>query len=184
VARLASDLGKSERTIDYRIEELVGRGLITREQRRNQTAMTWIEDLEDVYAGKSVDNSVNAKNCGDVNAKNCGDLATQKIAYKEETEEETDMSGGGDNTKDIQTKTTTLTAFGVAGSVAERLARQRSLEEIKGWLEYAARADGLNNPVAFVVARLRDGEAVPEQKGNGNERRPESEGRWAKYITT
>jgi DNA-binding transcriptional ArsR family regulator len=186
VARLASDLGKSERTVAYRIEELEERGLITREQRgKGKTAFTWIEDLEDVYAGKPVDNSSPAKNCRASPAKNCRALALQKIADKEETEEETDMNGGGDNTKDIQTKTATLTAFGVAGCVAERLARKRSIEEIKGWLEYAARANGLNNPVAFVVARLRDGEPVPDQKkGNGQERRPDSEGKYAKYIQT
>jgi hypothetical protein len=165
------------------LAELVERGLITREQRGfGQTAMTWIEDLATVYA---VDNSSPLKNEEASQVKNEEAIAPSNLRRKEETEEETDMSVGGDNTKDIQTKTTTLTAFGVAGSVAEKLARQRSLEEIKGWLEYAARANGLNNPVAFVVARLRDGEAVPEQKkGNGNGRRPESEGKYAKYITT
>jgi hypothetical protein len=95
------------------------------------------------------------------------------------TKEYKQTNGGGANNKDIQTKTTTLTAFGVAKTVAERLAQERSLEEIKGWLEYAARADGLNNPVAFVVARLRDGEDPPD---TGRESEVERRHRYAEWL--
>jgi hypothetical protein len=140
--------------------------------------MTWIEDLADVYAGNPVDNSVNAKNCGDVNAKNCGDLGTQKIAYKEETEEEA-TAGGGANNKDIQQAVTSLTAFGVARTVAQGLAEQRSLEDVHGWIDYARRADGLQNPAAFVVARLRDGEDPPD---TDNDNEADERHRYAEWL--
>jgi len=180
--RLAHDLNVSKPTIDRRLAELVDRGLITREQRLNQSAMTWIEDLAEVYK-ETVDNSVPIKNDKDVPIKNDKDMSLSNLIGKEETEEETDMNGGDDINKNIATKTTTLTAFGVSQSVAEHLAQQRSLEEIKGWLEYAARADGLRNPVAFVVSRLQRGEPVPERKGNnGDERRRDIDGKYAKYI--
>jgi hypothetical protein len=91
----------------------------------------------------------------------------------------------GGNTKDNAIKTTTLTAFGVARTVAQGLAGQCTLEEINGWIEQTKRTEGLRNPVGFLVSKLRAGEPVPEQKkGNGQERRPDSEGRWAKYIQT
>jgi len=175
-------LNVSKPTIDRRLAELVARGLITREQRLNQSAMTWIEDLAEVYK-ETVDNSVPIKNDKDVPIKNDKDMSLSFLIRKEETEEETDMNGGDDTNKNMTTKTTTLTAFGVSQSVAEHLAQQRSLEEIKGWLEYAARADGLHNPVAFVVSRLQRGEPVPEQKGNnGSKRRRDIDGKYGKYI--
>ncbi len=160
--RLSKDLGKSVRTIDYRLDELVERGLITREQRLNTTAMTWIEDVEDAYR------SVPAKNCMDVPAKNCRGMSLQKIATKEETEKETDMKDGGGHTKEQKQVVELLSDFGVSQAVATRLAAQRSLEDVRGWLAYAKAADGLQDPVAFVVARLRDGE-VPPDNGKATE---------------
>jgi len=87
-----------------------------------------------------------------------------------------------DNIKHTTTKTTTLTNFGVDKTVAARLAQQRTLEEIQGWIDYAKQSDGLHNPVAFVVSRLRDGEPVPETRGNGDKRRRDIDGKYAKYI--
>jgi predicted transcriptional regulator len=90
----------------------------------------------------------------------------------------------GDNTKNQAIKTTTLTAFGVARTVAQRLAGQCTLEEINGWIEQIKKTEGLRNPVGFLVSKLRAGEPVPEQRGIGQERRPDSEGKYAKYIQT
>jgi hypothetical protein len=101
---------------------------------------------------------------------------------EEQHEEEQTRTDDGDTNKNITIKTTTLTTFGVAKTVAARLAQQRTLEEIQGWIKYAKQSDGLHNPVAFVVARLRDGEPVPEVRGNGDERRRDIDGRYGDYI--
>jgi preprotein translocase subunit SecD len=140
--------------------------------------MTWIEDLADVYAGEAVDNSSPLKNEEASPLKNEEAIAPSNLRGKEETEEEA-TAGGGANTKDIQTKTTTLTAFGVAKTVAERLAQERSLEDVHGWIDYARRADGLQNPAAFVVARLRDGEDPPD---NDTDNEADERHRYAEWL--
>ena len=49
--QLAKDLGDPQPTIECRPAELVARGLITRQQRgRGKTAVTYIEDAEDIYS--------------------------------------------------------------------------------------------------------------------------------------
>lgn len=161
--RLAQDLGKSVRSIDYRLEQLVKRGLITREQRQNQTAMTWIEDVEKVY------NPVPARNCKDVPAKSCRDLSLQEIADKEETEKETDMKGVGDPT--AQQAVSLLTSFGVTESVARQLSQDTDPETVQAWITYAENAMGIQNPAAFLVSRLRAGEPPPSDVGDGDDRR-------------
>jgi hypothetical protein len=197
--RLARDLGTTTRTIDRRLAELIERGLITRVQRVNQTAMTWIEDLEDVYADEGEE--VPDKNVEDVPDKNVEDsevpdknvepMTSTNLSRKEHEEEQQDMVDGGDTTKDTAIKTTLLTTFGVARPVAVRLARARELEEIQGWIDYARRAEGLHHPVGLVVSRLRDGVPVPEQNHGGgrrqrptDERRLDCEGRYRDYICT
>jgi hypothetical protein len=179
--RLARDLGTTTRTIDRRLAELIERGLITRVQRVNQTAMTWIEDLEDVYADEGEE----------VPDKNVEPMTSTNLSRKEHEEEQQDMVDGGDTTKDTAIKTTLLTTFGVARPVAVRLARARELEEIQGWIDYARRAEGLHNPVGLVVSRLRDDVPVPEQNHGGgrrqrptDERRLDCEGRYRDYICT
>jgi hypothetical protein len=100
-------------------------------------------------------------------------------------QEEEQHDGGGINNKNITTRKNILTAFGVAQSVAKRLAKQRSTEEIQGWVDYAKQAKGLRNPVAFVVSRLQAGEPVPEQtKQNSDTRSLDSEGKYRDYIQT
>jgi hypothetical protein len=89
------------------------------------------------------------------------------------------------NTKNKAIKTTLLTTFGVTPSVSKQLSEKCSLEDIRGWIEYANRAKGLRNPVAFVVSRLRDGEPVPENSSGATEdRRRDSEGKYRDYIQT
>jgi hypothetical protein len=154
--RLAHDLGKSTRTVDYRLEELVRRGLVTREQRQNQTAMTWIEDVERVY------HPVPARNCEDVPAKNCEDLSLQNLADKEETEEETGMKGGDGLTTRQRQSMHLLSGFGVTDSVARDLAQDCDPESVRAWITYTEHAQGLHNPAAFVVSKLKAGDPIPE----------------------
>ena len=187
--RLARDLGTTTRTIDRRLAELIERGLITRVQRVNQTAITWIEDLETVYAdeGKEVPDK-NVED-GEVPDKNVEPMTSTNLSRKEHEEEQQDMVDGG-TTKDKAIKTTVLTAFGVARPVAVRLAHARKLEEIQGWIDYAKRAKGLHNPIGLVVSRLRDGVPVPDQNHSGRSRRPtgerrlDCEGKYRDYICT
>lgn len=167
--RLAQDLGKDTRTIERRLRELVGRGLITREQRLNQTAMTWIEDVEDAYG------SVPVKNVEDVPGRDVEDLSPSEVSGKEEAEEETDMVGV--LTTEQGQSLSLLTDFGVTEGVARVLARDCDSQDVRGWIEYARRARGLHTPVAFVVSKLKAGEPVParvdaqEDSGPANRRR-------------
>lgn len=104
---------------------------------------------------------------------------------KKNQEEEQHDGGGDTNNKNITTRKNILTTFGVAQSVAERLAKQCSTEEIQGWVNYAKQAKGLHNPVAFVVSRLQAGEPVPEQTKQNSDTRPlDSEGKYRDYIQT
>ena len=175
VARLARDLNRGERTVKRHLAELTDRGLISREQRGlGRTAITWIEDLEEVYnpavskmALLAVDNSSSAKNGTAGSAKSDTALAVPKMAHKEETEEETDVKGGGGLTKEQELALDRLTDFGVNRPVALRLARRCPLAQVEGWLDYAAHAKGLRDPVAFVVKMLRDGEPAPERRRVG-----------------
>lgn len=70
--------------------------------------------------------------------------------------EDTEMDGGGANGAGV------LVQFGVSPAVAKRLAAQCGAEQISGWLAYAKSANGLQDPVAFVVRQLLDGEPAPE----------------------
>ena len=153
--RLSKDLGTSVPTVDRRLSELVKKGLITRQQRLNRTAMTWIEDLEDVYA------SVPIKNDRDVLVKNDRDMSLSKMIGKEKKEEETDMNDDGGLTTKQQQSLSLLTSFGVTQSVAEGLATDCDFEAVQGWIDYAQAADGLHSPVAFVVSKLKSGDPVP-----------------------
>jgi len=93
--------------------------------------------------------------------------------------------GVGDHTNKTNQAFTTLTSFGVSQTVARRLASERSLEAIEGWIAYAEDANGLTNPIAFVVARLRDGETPPEVKAASNDDpRRYISGEYADYIQT
>lgn len=179
--RLARDLGTSVSTVDRRLSELVKRELITREQRLNRTAMTWIEDLRDVY---DVDNSVPSKNDSDVPVKNGKDMSLAKVTGKQETEGETDMKGDGDPKHKQNQAFDALNGFGVSETVARRLAGERSLESVLGWIAYAKQAKGLHSPIAFVVARLQDGEEPPaiKEKRSGRDRRRYVEGKYAEFI--
>jgi hypothetical protein len=137
--------------------------------------MTYIEDLATVYA---VDLSpIKFDEASPI--KNDEAIAPSKMMTKEETEEETD-NGGGHTTKTSQA-IASLCDFGVSRSVAERLAEERSLQDILAWIAYAERADGVRNPTAFLVARLRDGEIPPEALVSDDRKRYVS-GKYADWI--
>jgi DNA-binding transcriptional ArsR family regulator len=160
--RLAQDLGVSESTIRRRLSDLIDRGLITREQRgMGKTAMTYIEDLATVYGeAEAVDNSSPVKNDAASSVKNDAASAPSNLTHKEEQEEETDMKDVGLPPTQVQT-CNALIDFGVTPTVARWLARRCDPEHVRGWLAYTRQAEGLHSPVAFVVAKLRDGEPPP-----------------------
>ena len=162
IKRLARELGKSEPTIKRRMAELVERGLITRQQRLNTSAITWLEDLEEVYS------SVSIKNDTDVSIKNDTDMSVSKMMPKQETEEQTNMKNGDDD--GIKKRANLLTAFGVNGPVARKLAQTRNLNQVEGWIDYATDAEYLRNPAGFVVKMLRDDEQPPECRPENDDR--------------
>jgi hypothetical protein len=82
-----------------------------------------------------------------------------------------------------------LTAFGVDGPMARRLAQRCPASQVRGWVAYARQARGLDNPAGFVVARLSAGEPVPAGRGPGQEaggeqsdRKRYIQGQFAEYI--
>jgi hypothetical protein len=83
-------------------------------------------------------------------------------------------------------KAKTLITFGMSPSMANQLAASCSSDQIHGWIAYIDQAQGLRNPVGFLVSKLREGEKAPEpvQQENIDERPRDSEGRYKDYIQT
>jgi len=96
IERLAQDLARGERSISRYLGELGTRGLITRQQRLGTSAMTWLEDLSDVYDANKF---ILAKYGEDESAK-YGVLSLPNVAGKEEAEkkkqkeEKEELAGG------------------------------------------------------------------------------------------
>ena len=202
VRRLAQDLGKTERTITNRLSELTNKGLVTRERRFGRSSVTWIEDLEKVYADHlperlfeqeksfpferlfeqektfpieqpsereenfpieqpseqekgflSEQTFESERNFLTIQEKNC--------LTEEETKKKKQHDGGV--LKQQNDSLEKLVDFGVSRTIAKRIARERSSAEVLAWLAYTRRAIGLQNPQAFVVRRLLDGELAPEE---------------------
>jgi hypothetical protein len=97
-------------------------------------------------------------------------------------EEQTDMVHGGDNNKNKAITLTLLTGFGVSQGVAHQLAEKCDPDYVQEWIKYTKQAQGLRNPIGFLVSKLKAGEAVPDTKKNGGERRRDIDGKYAKYI--
>ena len=178
VQRLADDLGTSERTIKSRLAELEQPGLITRQRRFGKSSITWIEDLTEVYANYLDEGAENcpfdqtcegAENCPTATeqmcegAENCPSNG-QNSAPKEQEEKNNKNDDGGLDHKQEQALHTLL-ALNVTESVARRLAQTCDPDMVEGWCEYAQQAgSALWNPAAFVVAKLRAGDVLPEQR--------------------
>jgi len=54
-----------------------------------------------------------------------------------------------------------LIGLGVDPAIARGLAKDCALADVMGWATYTRNAQGLDNPAAFVVARLKAGEPAP-----------------------
>jgi DNA-binding FadR family transcriptional regulator len=160
--RLAEDLRVSEPTIRRRLSELVARGLITRRQRMNTTAVTILEDLETVYG--AVDNFPSPSNLtGTVPVKNDPDMSPSNLTHKEETEEETSADDVDNTTEQNKAfSVSVLRAAGVIERVARELAAEHDLERVEAVIEHAqAKAD--DNPAGLIVWMLRNGADVPKR---------------------
>ncbi len=103
--------------------------------------------------------------------------ATETVVTKQRKQKK--QSDGGGHTKEQEQAVELLSDFGVSQAVATRLAAQCSLEDVRSWLAYAKAADGLQDPVAFVVARLRDGEAPPD---NGKATEEDDRRRYLEWL--
>jgi hypothetical protein len=199
VERLSKDLDKEPRTVKRRLAELVERGLITRERRYGHSSITWLEDLEQVYAGHpllsfeeeeqalSEQTSEGDKNVpfeqvceGDKNVPIDGD---KNVPTEEKTEKKKQDVGGG-FTDEQKAALEALTALDVETVTARRLAGSSDPARVDGWVTYARRAQGLANPAAFVVARLLAGEVPPTPPANGSrsDGRRFIEGEFAEFI--
>jgi DNA-binding MarR family transcriptional regulator len=192
IATVAEQMDYSTRTVQRILAGLEEKGLLKRRYRPGKTTLYDFTGFSrkilatELSTGVTPTSPPEVIHRGDVGVRGRGDAhvtpGVTPTSPEEQHEEEQTRTDDGDTNKNITIKTTTLTTFGVAKTVAARLAQQRTLEEIQGWIKYAKQSDGLHNPVAFVVARLRDGEPVPEIRGNGDERRRDIDGRYGDYI--
>ena len=55
-----------------------------------------------------------------------------------------------------------LTQFGIDKNTAEKLSETITADQVHGWLAYIETHEGINNPVGFLISRLRSGEAAPQ----------------------
>lgn len=76
-----------------------------------------------------------------------------------------------------------LTGLGVDPTTARKLAGSCAPGDVVGWVEYARKAQGLDNAAGLVVARLRAGEPAPDPGGDGDGgRRRFIEGEFAEFV--
>ena len=159
VERLTRDLGKTKSTIKARLAELAERGLVTRERRFGVSSITRMEDLEQVYDGpengiieQSFEEPENRPTKG------------QRTGRHEEKQDTNMQQGDDDSSAEQHTITSLLTDFGVDSTVARRLARKCTTDQVRGWIAYTSRKrKDLRNPVAFLVSRLQSGEPAPPE---------------------
>jgi DNA-binding transcriptional ArsR family regulator len=162
VTRLAADLGKAERTVSRTLAELEGRGIITRERRYGRSSVTWIEDLEAVYR----DPAKNGRFEQPFDPAKNGSIDPAKNGMTEEQQGKNNKRGVGDLSGSQQSALDALTGLGVEPGAAGRLAKKHDPATVTGWAQYAARAQGLTNRAAFVVAKLRAGDPPPPAEGD------------------
>jgi hypothetical protein len=98
---------------------------------------------------------------------------------------------GGDKPSPGETLTDTqrvaldaLTGLGVEPGAAGRLAKKHNPATVGGWVAYAEQAQGLSNPAAFVVAKLRAGELPPPvvEDRDAADRRRYITGEFAEFV--
>lgn len=160
IERLATDLGKGERSIKRLLAELESRGLITRERRYGRSSLTWLEDLEAVYGKQPDDRAKNgpieqsfegAKNGPIDRAKN--GPTEEKAENKKHTT--TALSVAAQKALDLL-----LTVPRMDPATARWLVTACDLAEVAGWVAEGQKADpSLAAPL--VVARLKSGEKAP-----------------------
>lgn len=163
VARLASDLGVSEKTIKNRLAELERARLISRQRRFGSSSITWIEALQDAYdmpeqMCEGVENYPIEQVCEGV--KSYPSMG-QNFTPKEQEEEEQQERDGGGFHPEQKHALNALVALGVSAPVAIRLAGARDPTAVQGWCDYAGRANGIRDPAAFVVHKLKIGDDPP-----------------------
>ena len=153
---------KSRATISKALNECLTKGYLRRSQ-------VGIERGRPVYAyGLNCDFEVRCP-VGSVNEPVTGtDLELTAGSRNEPTKpkETNEQNDDGGLTMSQILSFALLTQYGVSEPVARRIARQRNLSDVRGWLEYADSANGLHNPVGLVVRRLLDGIPAPSQTTN------------------
>jgi hypothetical protein len=113
-------------------------------------------------------------------------VTTPKMGVTKQIEtKETKGDGGGSfNGKGFDL----LVGFGISEPVARDLAAVCEIDQVEGWVTYARGAQGLRDPAALVVARLRAGEPAPVVESPEDPDSPEARrrrytgGEFAEYI--
>ncbi len=176
VETVARQMGYSVRGLQQVLARLEERGLLVRHYRHGHTT---------VYDFSGFGRAVQAvKQSAEVNPSSPPEPSGGEPQFgggvnpsspEEEHTLRTNKHDGADGLTDDQSRSFDLLVdFGVLPTMARRIARQRDLDQVRGWLQYAANASGLNNPPALVVRRLLDGKPAPPP-GAGNNHRQESE---------
>ena len=72
-----------------------------------------------------------------------------------------------------------LLALDVEAGTARRLAGTCDPDQVRGWVGYTRKAQGLDNPAGFVVAKLSTGDPAPTYRGDGD-REPDD---WRRFLS-
>lgn len=162
VARLAQDLGKGARTIKRDLAELETRKLITRERRYGRSSVTWIEDVNAVYAEGAKNGPIEqpfdgAKNGPIDGAKNG---PTEKEAGKKKhttatVHRRTKLTDEQQTALDLL-----LTVPRMDAAPARWVVMRCNLDDVPGWVEEGRRAPA-DIASALVIRRLMDGDPPP-----------------------
>jgi phage replication O-like protein O len=162
---------RSRSTVSRALDELMDAGYILRfevgkHKRTGKPLYSYALNTEYEVEANSpeiglLENS-NSPKIGLLNSPKIGLFNSPEIGLTKDIK--TNKHSDGDDHDDREEVLNTLTAFGVATSVAMQLSKTCSMTLTEQWIEYAKSKDGLRNPAAFVVSRLRAGEQPPQTK--------------------
>jgi hypothetical protein len=172
LSTVARQMGCTQRALQKTLAGLEERGLIRRCYRPGYTTVYEFSDFSRAVQAVKLSTGANPSSPPEhLGGEPQFGGGANPGSPEEERMKRTNKHDDADGLTDEQSRAFDLLVdFGVFHSAARQIARQRDLAVVRGWLQYAENAPGLENPPAFVVRRLRDGEPVPPPAARDNHR--------------